>query len=143
MPTSQNSVFEAFLTLSRVMRGLFDARAQEMGLTYARARLLATIARNEGATQTELAASLQIETPTLKRQLDALEEMRLAERRASPEDGRKHQVYLTGPARLASIVRFREETEAGLFQGIEPEHIEITRNVMARMAENADRMSRG
>lgn len=143
MHSSQSSLFEAFLTLSRVMRGLFDARAQKMGLTYARARLLATIARSEGATQTELASLLQIETPTLKRQLDALEEMKLAERRAAPNDARKHSVYLTGPARLASIVRFREETEAGLFEGIDPEHIEITRNVMARMAENADKMSRG
>ncbi|MDN3712488.1 MarR family transcriptional regulator [Paracoccus cavernae] len=142
MPTSQHSVFENFLTLSRVMRGLFDQRAQEMGLTYARARLLATISRNEGATQTELAALLQIETPTLKRQLDALEAMKLAERRPSPVDARKYTIFLTGPARLVSIVRFREEIEAEMFEGIDTADIEATRRVLARMAENAEKIAR-
>ena len=141
MPTNNHSVFEVFLTLSRVMRTLFDSRARDMGLTYARARLLATISRNEGATQTELAGLLQIETPTLKRQLDALEEMRLAERRPAKGDARKYTIFLTGPARVASIVRFREETEAELFAGIEPKDIEATRRVLAKMAENAERLA--
>ncbi|AGT07405.1 MarR family winged helix-turn-helix transcriptional regulator [Paracoccus aminophilus] len=140
MPTHSQSLFEVFLTLSRIMRGLFDNRAQDMGLTYARARLLVTIARQEGATQTELANLLQIETPTLKRQLDALEEMQLAERRPSPGDARKYTIYLTGKARLARLVRFREEIEASVFEGISAEDIETTREVLARMSANAERL---
>lgn len=141
MSQQGDTFFEVFLTLSRIMRGLFDAKAQDMGLTYSRARLLVTIARNEGANQTELANLLQIETPTLKRQLDALEGLQLAERRASPDDARKYNVFLTGKARLASIVRFREETEASLFEGIDAETLEKTREVLTQMSRNAERLA--
>lgn len=138
MSVSDPTVFEVFLTLSRTMRGLFDARAQATGLTYARARLLVTIARHEGATQTELANLLQIETPTLKRQLDALEDLGLAERRMDESDARKHAVFLTGKARLASVIRFREEIETALRAGVSPADIETTRRTLALMALNAE-----
>ena len=54
----------------RLLRRSYDARAQAMGLTLSRARALTTLSRMDGATQAELAAALEIEAPTLKRQMD-------------------------------------------------------------------------
>ena len=67
------TLFETILYLTRAIRAGFELRVRAQGLTYARARLLAVIGHNQGASQAEMAQLLEIETPTLKRQLDALE----------------------------------------------------------------------
>ena len=64
---------DVLLHLMRDLRRSYDRQAQAVGLTLSRARALTMLARHEGATQAELAALLDIEPPTLKRQIDALE----------------------------------------------------------------------
>ena len=143
MPQRPQTLFENLLQLTRLIRTAFDDRVRaQPGMTFARARLLARIGHNEGAGQAELAAILGIETPTLKRQLDALQAQGLAERRPLPEDGRKHAIHLTDAARIEPLLSFRDEVETILSDGIPPEDIAITRRVLARMAENAERLKR-
>ncbi|WBU63854.1 MarR family winged helix-turn-helix transcriptional regulator [Paracoccus aerodenitrificans] len=129
------------MTLTRAVRAAFEHRVRETsGLTFARARLLATIGHDEGASQTQLASTLGIETPTLKRQLDALEQLGLAERRAMTEDARKYAVYLTEKARIEPLLNFRSEVETEITHGISQEDLATTRRVLAQMAENAKRL---
>ena len=135
-------MFDPIMRLTRMIRRLFDERAEELGLTYSRARLLSVLGHNEGATQTELACLLGIEAPTLKRQLDAIVKLGLAERRPIEGDGRKYAVYLTDRTPLEPLLGFRREVEAALSEGIEPEELLIARRVLARMAENAERLHR-
>ncbi|RCW82833.1 MarR family winged helix-turn-helix transcriptional regulator [Paracoccus lutimaris] len=142
MPQSPAPLFETILYLTRAIRAGFELRVRAQGLTYARARLLAVIGHNQGASQAELAQRLDIETPTLKRQLDALEALGLAERRPLAEDGRKHAIFLTGAARIEPLLAFRAEVEAAFSDGIAPEDLATTRRVLARMAENAERLKR-
>ncbi|MDF3852750.1 MarR family winged helix-turn-helix transcriptional regulator [Paracoccus pantotrophus] len=138
MPDRPFTLVESLIELTRTLRAAFEQRVEQYGLTFARARLLTTIGRHEGASQTQLAAILGIETPTLKRLLDALEDQGLAERRPIPEDGRKHAVYLTEAARIAPLLGFRAEVDATLAQGIAPEDLAVTRRTLARMARNAE-----
>ncbi len=143
MPQHSAPLFETILYLTRAIRAGFELRVRERGLTYARARLLAVIGHNQGASQAELAQALGIETPTLKRQLDALEALDLAERRPLAEDGRKHAVFLTEAAQIEPLLAFRAETEAALAEGVDPGDLATTRRVLARMAANAERIRRG
>ena len=143
MPLRPVTLFDTVLHMTRAIRAGFELRVREQGLTYARARLLAVIGHNQGASQADLAQLLGIETPTLKRQLDALEAQGLAERRPLAEDGRKHAVFLTEAARIEPLLAFRAETEAALVEGIAPDDLATTRRVLAQMDANAERIRRG
>ena len=134
------TLFETILYLTRAIRAGFELRVRAQGLTYARARLLAVIGHNQGASQAEMAQLLEIETPTLKRQLDALEAQGLARRCPLPDDGRKYAIRLTDAARIEPLLGFRAEVEAALSDGIPPEDLQTTRRVLARMAANAERL---
>lgn len=134
------TLFEDILLLTRAIRAAFDLRAKQVDLTFARARLLTTIGRHPGASQAELAQALDIETPTLKRLLDALEAQGLAERRPLEADARKHAIHLTDTTRIEPLLHFRAEVEAALTQGIAPDDLAATRRVLEQMRLNAERM---
>ncbi|MDQ7260746.1 MarR family transcriptional regulator [Paracoccus sp. PS-1] len=140
MPDRSFTLLESLIALTQTLRSAFESRVEQHGLTFARARLLTTIGRNEGASQAELAAILGIETPTLKRLLDALEDQGLAERRPIPEDGRKHAIFLTEAARIEPLLGFRAEVDAALAEGIPPEDLAATRRTLAQMALNAEKL---
>ncbi|UXU75859.1 MULTISPECIES: MarR family winged helix-turn-helix transcriptional regulator [unclassified Paracoccus (in: a-proteobacteria)] len=143
MTASPAPLLDLLISLTRSLRAAFELRVRAHGLTFARARLLTTIGRNQGASQADLAAMLDIETPTLKRLLDALEAQGLAERRPIAGDARKHAVYLTETASIAPLLGFRAEMDAALTSDIPPEDIEITRRTLARMGQNAARLAQG
>ncbi|MDN5568675.1 MAG: MarR family transcriptional regulator, partial [Paracoccus sp. (in: a-proteobacteria)] len=88
--SSSHEILDVILHLMRDLRRSYDRRAQNMGLTLSRAKALTTLARNEGITQTELAADLAIEAPTLKRQIDALVADGFIQRRPLKSDARKN-----------------------------------------------------
>lgn len=140
MPDRDTMIFDTLTALTRTIRAVFEARVERYGLTFARARLLTAIGRDEGASQAKLAATLGIETPTLKRLLDALEQQGLAERRALPGDARKHAVHLTEAARIEPLLGFRAEVDAALAQGIPEGDLAATRRTLARMALNAENL---
>ena len=142
MPQHSAPLFETILYLTRAIRAGFELRVRERGLTYARARLLAVIGHNQGASQAELAQALEIETPTLKRQLDALEAEGLAERRPQAEDARKYAIHLTDAARIAPLLGFRAQVGAALAEGVSAEDLATTQRVLAQMAANAEKLKR-
>jgi len=143
MPDSSIRLYETILRLTRSVRQAFEQRVQQApGLTYARARLLLVIGHNEGASQAELACLLGIETPTLKRQLDALEAQGLAVRRPLAEDARKYAIHLTDAARIAPLLGFRAQVGAALAEGVSAEDLATTQRVLDQMAVNAEKLKR-
>jgi DNA-binding MarR family transcriptional regulator len=84
--------------VSRMLRTVYDRRVEPLGLTRAQWRVLARISRNEGCTQTELAAELEIEKPTLGRLIDRLQANDWVERRADENDARTKRIFLTSRA---------------------------------------------
>ena len=81
--------------VSRMLRTVYDRRVEPLGLTRAQWRVMARISRNEGCTQTELAAVLEIEKPTLGRLIDRLQANDWVERRADENDARTKRIFLT------------------------------------------------
>lgn len=81
--------------VSRMLRTVYDRRVEPLGLTRAQWRVLARISRIEGCTQTELAAELEIEKPTLGKLIERLEEKEWVTRRPDENDARTKRVFLT------------------------------------------------
>jgi DNA-binding MarR family transcriptional regulator len=81
------------LAVTRLARRLRQESAD--GLTPSQTSALATIDRCGGLTPSELATAERIQRPTATRVIAALEQARLAERTADPDDGRSATVQLT------------------------------------------------
>ncbi len=83
---------------SRFLRRRFDARARSLGVSRAQWQVLFAVSRNEGVNQSGLAEMLEVETITVGRMVDRLEESGLVERRADPADRRAWRLHLTAKA---------------------------------------------
>ncbi len=81
--------------VSRLLRVRFDRRARALGLTRAQWRVLAHLAPRQGINQTALAEILEVETITLGRHIDRLEDTGWVERRPDPHDRRVWRLFLT------------------------------------------------
>lgn len=89
--------------------------------------------------QIELADMLDIEPITLSRIVDRLEEAGLVERVADPADRRAWRLHVTVKAQplVEKLRAVADDMIADAFAGIDPAHIEITRQVLGRVRENA------
>lgn len=85
---------------ARLIRRRFDVRARTLGVSRAQWQVLVALSRHEGINQSGLADYLEVETITLCRMADRLQDAGLIERRADPADRRAWKLYLTEPARL-------------------------------------------
>ena len=111
--------------VSRLMRRRFERRARQTGLAITRqqARVLLSVARNEGLSQAAIATLLDIEPIALVRLLDRLHEEGLVERRLHPTDRRVRTLWLTPlgwtvvDRILAINAQIRDEACAGLSRG--------------------------
>src|SRR5688572_33008771 len=87
--------------VARLMRTVYDRRVRALGLTRSQWWVLNFLFRHPGATQTELAAILEIERPTLGRLLDRLEKKGWVRREHDAHDRRAWRVHLTEAAQPA------------------------------------------
>src|SRR3954470_1929000 len=126
---------------AHALRKAFDRRAVGLGVTRAQWKVLFKLTRYPGMRQIELADMLDIEPITLPRIVDRLEEAGLVERAADPADRRAWRLHVTARAQplVEKLRRVGDQMIAEAFAGIDPKHIEITREVLARVRENAPR----
>jgi MarR family transcriptional regulator for hemolysin len=134
--------------VSRLIKRRFDRKARQTGLPITRrqAAVVLYIARNEGVSQAEVAAWLDLEPIALVRMLDKLNEERLVERRAHPTDRRVRTLWLTPAAwpvveQIHAINKaIREEAFAGMPVHARDAVIDILDGVKGNLAlrEEAD-----
>lgn len=132
--------------VSRIFRTVYDRRVEPLGLTRAQWRVLSRINRMEGATQTELAAVLEIEKPTLGRLLDRLEEKSWIERRPDARDGRTKRVYLTAAVQpvLEQMYKVGDEILDAAVAGLSKAEAEQLRGALDKVKHNlSELMDRG
>jgi MarR family transcriptional regulator, transcriptional regulator for hemolysin len=110
--------------VSRLIRRRFERQARQTGLLITRrqAAVVLYIARNEGVSQAEVAAWLDIEPIALVRMLDKLHEEGLVERRAHPTDRRVRTLWLTSRAEpvVERILEINQTIREESFAGLEP-----------------------
>jgi DNA-binding MarR family transcriptional regulator len=124
---------------AHALRKDFDRRAAGMGVTRAQWKVLFRLTRHPGLRQIELADMLDIEPITLSRIIDRLQESDLVERVADPSDRRAWRLHVTARARplVEKLRAVADEMISEAFAGIDPKDIEITRQVLGRVRENA------
>ncbi|MDI6024881.1 MarR family winged helix-turn-helix transcriptional regulator [Corticibacterium sp. UT-5YL-CI-8] len=122
------------------MRKVFDSRVSKHGLTTARAYLLKHLAANEGATQTELAAALQVEQPSMIGLVDGLEKTGWVSRCAVKGDRRAKAIYLTAHGRqeMASISAFASDLRSQLLAGIDKDDMVVALRVLDSIVDNIE-----
>jgi DNA-binding MarR family transcriptional regulator len=126
---------------AHALRKAFDRLAVGLGVTRAQWKVLFKLTRTPGLRQVELADMLDLEPITLCRILDRLEEAGWVERARDPEDRRAWRLHVTAKAQplIDKLQAVGTDLVEQAFAGIDGKDIELTRQVLARIRDNAAR----
>ena len=134
----KRSVALKLTVIARQLRVTFDQSAEQSGLTRAQWTLIATVARNPGATQRTIAEALEVREITAGRLVDRLCDEGYLKRQENPTDRRAYCVYLTPAAQplLDKLDELAKIHEAAIFAGFEPGDIEKLDEYLDVIARN-------
>ena len=126
---------------ARLLRRRFDERARGLGVSRAQWQVLFALSRAEGTNQAGLAEALDVETITIGRMVDRLEEAGLVERRADPADRRAWRLHLTPRAHplLAQLRELGEEVMADTLTGLSSADEAVLTDLLTRIRTNLQR----
>ena len=126
---------------AHALRKAFDRLAVGLGVTRAQWKVLFKLTRTPGLRQVELADMLDLEPITLCRIVDRLEEAGLVERVRDPDDRRAWRLHVTAQAQplIDKLQAVGGKLVDQAFSGIDPNDIEVARQVLARIRDNAGR----
>jgi MarR family transcriptional regulator, transcriptional regulator for hemolysin len=130
--------------VARLMRTVYDRRVRSLGLTRSQWWVLNHLFRNPGTKQTELAAILEIERPTLGRLLDRLERKGWVRRDPDAHDRRAWRVHLT-PAAEPAMRKLRKqafELRRDALKGVSAAERERFVDTLLAVKANLSRMQR-
>jgi MarR family transcriptional regulator, transcriptional regulator for hemolysin len=122
----KRSVALKLTVIARQLRVTFDRSAEQSGLTRAQWTLIATVARNAGATQRIIAEALEVREITAGRLVDRLCKEGYLERQENPSDRRAYRVYLTRASQplLDKLDELAKIHEAAIFAGFKAPDLE-------------------
>ena len=131
---------ELFSEVGSLLQHNYDSRS---GLSRNQTRVIVTLLKTDGLTQTELADALGIHKVSAGIYISELEEIGLVERKPHPQDGRAKCIFLTPILHeLRSggedIVR---DMHRGVIEGIEPEEYLRLLGYMRLMRDNLKKMT--
>lgn len=117
---------------------MFASRIAALGVSAAQSGLLRAVAREQGRSQTALAAELGVRPSRLVVLVDELESDGLVERRPHPTDRRQRGVFLTGNGRgrLDDLRRAATEHERDLCRSLSVDERERLRELLSRIADD-------
>jgi MarR family transcriptional regulator, transcriptional regulator for hemolysin len=124
---------------ARATRSLLDGVLAVAGITFSSWKVLAALSARGPVIQRDLAASLKMIGPSIVERIDQLESAGLVTRAPVPGDRRASLVALTsdGQALIGRLQGVMRSTEDSLTSGLDPREVEITRRVLAQVADRA------
>ena len=131
--------------VARLLRTVYDRRVKRLGLTRSQWWVLNHLFRTPGATQSELAAILEVERPTLGRLLDRLERKGWIRREDDARDRRAWRVYLTPAAEPAmrELRKHAAELRRDALSGLSAAERERFVDTLTAIKSNLTKMSKG
>ncbi len=113
----------------------FTAVTTELGLRQGLFSSLAIVAANPGISQSELSREVGLDKSVTVTMVDEMEKFGWAERRRSPEDRRRHALYVTdaGAAKLDELFALMEQTEAEVLHALTPAEMALLSELLDRM----------
>lgn len=129
--------------VARLMRTIYDRRMAPLGLTRSQWWVLNHLYAYEGITQTELAAVLDIEKPSLGRLLQRMEAKGWVERRDDPSDGRTKRVHLTDKVQpMLQVMRdLASVTRNDAMRSLDAKERELLTDLLQRMRDDLSGMA--
>src|SRR3954469_24875429 len=126
---------------AHTLRRAFDRRAAGLGATRAQWKGLIRLTRTPGLRRGRLAEIPDTEPISLCRIIDRLQEAGLVERTRDPDDRRAWRLHVTAKAQplIDKLQAVGADLVEQAFCGIDGKDIELTRQVLARIRENAGR----
>ena len=119
---------------------VLDHYLADYNLTGAQFCVLTKLFEEEGLTQTELAHRLYIESPTLVRTLDRLEEADLIERRRVPTDRRAFHIFLTerGRSMKPELMIKGQEVHELAVKGMTKDQVKMMKDMLFLLWHNLE-----
>lgn len=144
-PALKAAFAENLVKIGRKLRTRFNADVVRHGLTYPRARVLAVLAERQPLRQTELAADLELEGPTVVRLLDGMEALDLITRRSVAGDRRAKHVELTehGARQAEVVAAISARLRDTILSGSDAAEVETALGVLLGIGEVLDRPAEG
>jgi MarR family transcriptional regulator for hemolysin len=138
----KRSVALKLTVIARQLRVTFDQSAEQSGLTRAQWTLIATVARNPGATQRTIANALEVMEITAGRLVNRLCKEGYLQRRENRNDRRAYGVYLTRAAQplLDKLDELAKIHEVAIFAGFKARDIEKLDAYLDLIARNVSRI---
>lgn len=138
MTKSSEDFIENLVSVNRVLRARFDARAQDLGLTLSRARLLAHLGREDGRSQIELAHLLGVSQPSMTALVNGMEKAGLVERRLQGGDRRARRIFLTPDAQrhVAELLNVIAEIRESVLRQVSPQDLAVANGALQRILCN-------
>lgn len=125
---------------ARLLSKNFERRAiaEELGLTLEQCRVLVHLERNQGISQTQLAALTETDPMTLVRTLDRVEKNGWVERRQDPDDRRIWRLHLTRKAQpiLKRVWMIADEARDDALAGFNKTQIELALQLLNGVHSN-------
>ena len=144
-PRLKAAFAETLVKTARKLRTRFNAEVVRHGLTYPRARVLAVLSERQPLRQTELAADLGLEGPTVVRLLDGMEALGLIARRAVAGDRRAKHVELTehGAGQAEIVAAISAKLRDTILEGRDEAEVAVALDLLRAIADVLDRPMEG
>ncbi|WP_409342171.1 MarR family winged helix-turn-helix transcriptional regulator [Paenibacillus sp. MBLB4367] len=135
------AVGQLFSLTYRKIGHVLTARFRPYEITTEQWSVLARLAEQEGISQKELAIRSLKDQPTITRILDCLDRKGLISKATNKEDRRSYLIHLTEPGKrvVEELLPLFHQALADVTQGISEERLELFRETLCAMIENADR----
>ncbi len=124
--------------VSRLMRRDFGRLVKGLGLTTSQWLVLVFLYRDDGQTQTELAAEVDMERAPLGRIVDRLEENGWVTRRGDEKDRRVNRIYLTNKLEplMEDLRQVADDLYEATFRGIAQKDLDRLIDVLQKAKSN-------
>jgi MarR family transcriptional regulator, organic hydroperoxide resistance regulator len=134
----EKSLTYQFIQLAKEHRQRAEEALSQLGLHVSQELIIFVLWQEEGLSQSELAARLRVELPTLTKAVQRMERAGLLIRQDDEKDTRVSRVYLTeqGRALYAPALTMWHDLEARMLQGMTEIEQALLRRLLQQMVSN-------
>ena len=138
MHAFEEDVNYQLIQLMKEHRKLAEEALNELGLHVSQELVLFVLRREEGLAQSELAARLRVELPTVTKAVQRMERAGLLTRQADEQDTRVSRVYLTekGRALYEPALKIWHDVEVRMLHGMTEIEQAFLRRLLQQMVSN-------
>jgi DNA-binding MarR family transcriptional regulator len=138
MHAYEEDVNYQLIQLMKEHRQRAEEALSQLGLHVSQELFLFVLWREEGLSQSELAARLRVELPTVTKAVHRMERAGLLIRQADEQDSRVSRVYLTdkGRALYAPALTIWQDVEARMLHGMTEIEQALLRRLLQQMVSN-------